>query len=77
MIIAFMSDNPEDLVYCSVCSKPIYDGDRTFHMRRSGDVMHADCFFKVFKEENVTIETDEHGDAYYRIDVTEDFESEE
>ena len=69
-------DDPEKLVYCSYCSEPIYNGDRTVHLRRSGDVLHAKCFFKTFKAENVTIETDEHGDSYYRIEIGGDDEEE-
>jgi hypothetical protein len=69
-------DDPERLVYCSYCGEPIYNGDQTVHLRRNGDVLHAKCFFKIFKSENVTIETDEHGDAYYRIEIDE-YEEEE
>jgi len=69
-------DDPEKLVYCSYCGKPIYDGDQTFHHRRSGDVLHAKCFFKTFKAGNVTIETDEHGDSYYRTEIGRDDEKE-
>ena len=65
-------DNPEDLIYCAVCGKPIYDGDRTVNFRRGGQVSHSECFLKIFKAENITVEEDENGDGYYQIEVDDE-----
>ena len=57
---------------CVKCNKPIYSEDRKVNLVRDGSMFHSECFFEVFKQENVRIVTDMDGKKVMMIDIKEE-----